>query len=66
MAIGRSATATATGIKAEQATSPSLRMDISPGAERLFSPDAFRGWTMFWIVGDRRWSSDYRHATPIS
>lgn len=51
MAIGRSATATATGIKAEQATSPSLRMDISPGTKRLSSLDAFRGWTMFWIVG---------------
>jgi len=51
MAIGRSATATATGIKAEQATLPSLRMDISPGTKRLSSLDAFRGWTMFWIVG---------------
>jgi predicted acyltransferase len=51
MAIGHSATATATGIKAEQATSPSLRMDISPGTKRLSSLDAFRGWTMFWIVG---------------
>jgi predicted acyltransferase len=51
MAIGRSATARATGIKAEQATSPSLRMDISPGTKRLSSLDAFRGWTMFWIVG---------------
>jgi predicted acyltransferase len=51
MAIGRSATATPTGIKAEQATSPSLRMDISPGTKRLSSLDAFRGWTMFWIVG---------------
>jgi predicted acyltransferase len=49
MAIGRSATAT--GIKVEQATSPSLRMDISPGTKRLSSLDAFRGWTMFWIVG---------------
>ena len=51
MAIGRSATATVTGIKAEQAISPSLRMDISPGTKRLSSLDAFRGWTMFWIVG---------------
>jgi predicted acyltransferase len=51
MAIGRSATATATGIKGEQATSPSLRMDIFPGTKRLSSLDAFRGWTMFWIVG---------------
>ena len=51
MAIGHSATATPTGIKAEQATSPSLRMDISPGTKRLSSLDAFRGWTMFWIVG---------------
>ena len=51
MAIGPSATATATGIKAEQATSPSLRIDISPGTKRLSSLDAFRGWTMFWIVG---------------
>jgi predicted acyltransferase len=51
MAIGGSATATPTGIKAEQATSPSLRMDISPGTKRLSSLDAFRGWTMFWIVG---------------
>ena len=51
MAIGRSATATATGIKAEQATSPSRREDISPGTKRLSSLDAFRGWTMFWIVG---------------
>ena len=51
MTIGRAPTATATGIKAEQATSPSLRMDISPGTKRLSSLDAFRGWTMFWIVG---------------
>jgi predicted acyltransferase len=51
MAISHSAIATATGIKAEQATSPSLRMDISPGNKRLSSLDAFRGWTMFWIVG---------------
>jgi predicted acyltransferase len=51
MAIGGSATATPTGIKAEQATSPSLRLDISPGTKRLSSLDAFRGWTMFWIVG---------------
>jgi predicted acyltransferase len=51
MAIGRSATATATGIKAEPATSPSLRIDIPPGTKRLSSLDAFRGWTMFWIVG---------------
>jgi predicted acyltransferase len=51
MAIGRSATATPTGIKAEPATSPSLRMGISPGTKRLSSLDAFRGWTMFWIVG---------------
>jgi len=49
MAIGRSATAT--GIKAEPATSSSLRMDIPPGTKRLSSLDAFRGWTMFWIVG---------------
>ena len=49
MGIGPSATATATGIKAEQATPP--RMDISPGTKRLSSLDAFRGWTMFWIVG---------------
>src|SRR6266849_8650059 len=49
MAIGRSATAP--GIKAEQATTPSPRMDISPGTKRLISLDAFRGWTMFWIVG---------------
>jgi predicted acyltransferase len=51
MAISHSATATATGIKAEQATSPSRRVDISPGTKRLSSLDAFRGWTMFWIVG---------------
>ena len=51
MAISHSATATATGIKAEQATSPSRRVDISPGNKRLSSLDAFRGWTMFWIVG---------------
>ena len=51
MAIGPSATATETGIKAEPATSPSLRMDISPRTQRLSSLDAFRGWTMFWIVG---------------
>jgi predicted acyltransferase len=51
MAIGRSATAMATGIKAEQATSPSRRKDIPPGTKRLSSLDAFRGWTMFWIVG---------------
>jgi predicted acyltransferase len=51
MAIGRSTTATATGTKAEPATSSSLRMDISPGTKRLSSLDAFRGWTMFWIVG---------------
>jgi predicted acyltransferase len=51
MAIGRSTTVTATGIKAEPATSSSLRMDIPPGTKRLSSLDAFRGWTMFWIVG---------------
>ncbi len=51
MAIGRSTTATVTGTKAEPATSSSLRMDISPGTKRLSSLDAFRGWTMFWIVG---------------
>ena len=51
MAIEASVTATATGIKAEPATPPSLRMGISPGTKRLFSLDAFRGWTMFWIVG---------------
>jgi predicted acyltransferase len=51
MAIDRSVTATAPGIKAEQATSPSLRTDIYPGTKRLISLDAFRGWTMFWIVG---------------
>jgi predicted acyltransferase len=51
MAIEASATATATGIKAEPATPPSLRKDISPGSKRLSSLDAFRGWTMFWIVG---------------
>jgi len=51
MAIGRSTTATATETKAEPATSSSLRMDISPGTKRLSSLDAFRGWTMFWIVG---------------
>ncbi len=51
MAIGRSTTATATGTKAEPATSSSLRTDISPGTKRLSSLDAFRGWTMFWIVG---------------
>ena len=51
MAIGRSATATATGTKAEPVTPSSLRMDIPPGTKRLSSLDAFRGWTMFWIVG---------------
>lgn len=25
--------------------------DAAPAAKRLFSLDAFRGWTMFWIVG---------------
>jgi predicted acyltransferase len=51
MSISHSATATAPGIKAEQATAPSRRVDISPGTKRLSSLDAFRGWTMFWIVG---------------
>jgi predicted acyltransferase len=33
-----------TGVPAEPVVAP-------PGAKRLISLDAFRGWTMFWIVG---------------
>src|SRR5215472_16980522 len=51
MVIGHSATATATPIKSDPASSLSLRMDLSPGNRRLLSLDAFRGWIMFWIVG---------------
>ena len=51
MAIGSSATLSASRVKAEAETSPGLRTRISPGTERLVSLDAFRGWTMFWIVG---------------
>jgi predicted acyltransferase len=51
MAVSSSATLSAAGVKAEAKTSPGLRTHISPGTERLVSLDAFRGWTMFWIVG---------------
>ena len=51
MEIDTSATAQATAIKTEPPVSASLSTDASPGTKRLFSLDAFRGWTMFWIVG---------------
>jgi len=51
VALGPSPDVTVQAIECEQATSLSLRMDVSAGSKRLFSLDAFRGWTMFWIVG---------------
>jgi predicted acyltransferase len=51
MAVGSSATVSASRVKAQAETSPGLRTRVSPGTERLVSLDAFRGWTMFWIVG---------------
>jgi predicted acyltransferase len=30
---------------------PAQRLPPAPGTKRLISLDAFRGWTMFWIVG---------------
>jgi predicted acyltransferase len=50
MAIEASTTAAAKGIAVGQATSVP-EMEPTPGTKRLFSLDAFRGWTMFWIVG---------------
>src|SRR5712692_9011177 len=35
----------------EQAASPASGTERAAGTKRLVSLDAFRGWTMFWIVG---------------
>jgi len=47
MAIETQAGAKAVAVSAERPTSP----PPAAGSKRLISLDAFRGWTMFWIVG---------------
>jgi len=51
MALEPSTTAAAKRTAPESAGSTSADLATSPGIKRLFSLDAFRGWTMFWIVG---------------
>src|SRR5713226_7079033 len=51
MATETPATAKATKSSPEQAVSPAPRTESATGSRRLVSLDAFRGWTMFWIVG---------------
>ena len=45
------AAAKATKSSPESAASPATRTEPAAGWQRLVSLDAFRGWTMFWIVG---------------
>jgi len=47
MAIETQAGAKTAAVSAERPTSP----PAAAGSKRLVSLDAFRGWTMFWIVG---------------
>ena len=51
MATETPAAAKATKSSPEQAASPAARTEPTAGSQRLLSLDAFRGWTMFWIVG---------------
>jgi len=51
MATETPAAAKATKSSPEQAVSPAPRTEPAAGSQRLVSLDAFRGWTMFWIVG---------------
>lgn len=51
MATETSLTARAKEVAPGPATAVSQRMEDAPAAKRLFALDAFRGWTMFWIVG---------------
>ena len=51
MATETPAAAKATKSSLEQAVSPAPRTEPAVGSQRLVSLDAFRGWTMFWIVG---------------
>src|SRR6266851_3829202 len=51
MAIEIPAAAKTTKSSPEQGASPAPRTEPAAGWQRLVSLDAFRGWTMFWIVG---------------
>jgi predicted acyltransferase len=51
MATETHTAAKATKSSPEQAASPAPRTEPAAGSRRLISLDAFRGWTMFWIVG---------------
>src|SRR5260370_42335930 len=51
MATETPAAAKATKSSPEEAVSAAPRTDPAAGSQRLVSLDAFRGWTMFWIVG---------------
>jgi predicted acyltransferase len=51
MAIEIPAAAKTTKSSPEQGASPAPRTEPAAGSQRLVSLDAFRGWTMFWIVG---------------
>jgi predicted acyltransferase len=51
MATETPAAAKATKSSPEQAASPAAQTEPTAGSQRLLSLDAFRGWTMFWIVG---------------
>ena len=51
MATETPAVARAKAISPEQEASAAHRSEPAAGSQRLVSLDAFRGWTMFWIVG---------------
>jgi predicted acyltransferase len=51
MAIEIPAAAKTTKSSPEHGASPAPRTEPAAGSQRLVSLDAFRGWTMFWIVG---------------
>src|SRR6266851_7218774 len=51
MATETPAAAKTTKSSPEQGASPAPRTEPAAGSQRLVSLDAFRGWTMFWIVG---------------
>jgi hypothetical protein len=52
-------------ISPEAAVLPAPPSEAAAGAKRLVSLDAFRGWTMFWIVGGAALVSGCKRSTQI-
>jgi predicted acyltransferase len=61
------ATEAQTGAKAALSSEPSISRPPAVGTKRLISLDAFRGWTMFWIVGGTGLVAGLQalHANPL-